>query len=108
MGVIIVGAGDVGFYLAKKLVREKKEVIVLDKNEGKIRRVTDEINCQAMCASGSDPAALKEAGIERAEMIIAVTDSDEVNITACTLAALQSHVPIKVARVRQTSLSSPE
>lgn len=108
MGVIIVGAGDVGFYLAKKLVQEKKEVLVIDKREQKIRRVTDEINCQAICASGSDPAVLEEAGVEKAEMIIAVTDSDEVNITACTLASLQSHVPIKIARVRQESLSSPE
>lgn len=108
MGVIIVGAGDVGFYLAKKLVQEKKDVLILDRKEQKIRRVTDEINCQAVCASGSDPAALKDAGVGKAEMLIAVTDSDEVNITACTLASLQSHVPIKIARVRQESLSSPE
>jgi len=108
MGVIIVGAGDVGFYLAKKLVAEKKDVLVIEKDERKIRRLTDEINCQAITGSGSNPAVLKEAGVEKAEMLIAVTDSDEVNITACTLAGLQSHVPIKIARVRQESFSGPE
>lgn len=108
MGVIIVGAGDVGFYLAKKLVSEKKDVLLIDKDERKVRRVTDEINCQAICGSGSDPALLKEAGIEKAEMLIAVADSDEVNITACTIAGIQSHIPIKIARVRQESFSNPE
>lgn len=108
MGVIIIGAGDVGSYLAKKLVAEKKNVLVIDKEEKKVRRVTDEINCQALCGNGSDPALLREAGIEKAEMLIAVADSDEVNITACTVAGLQSHVPIKIARVRQESFSDPD
>ncbi|MDO8526076.1 MAG: Trk system potassium transporter TrkA [Deltaproteobacteria bacterium] len=108
MGVIIIGAGDVGFYLAKKLVDEKKDVLVIEKDDRKVRRLTDEVNCQAICGSGSNPAVLKEAGVEKAEMFIAVTDSDEVNITACTLAGLQSHVPIKIARVRQESFSNPD
>lgn len=108
MSVIIVGAGDVGFYLAKKLVSEKKDVLVIEKDERKIRRLTDEINCQVIVGSGSNPAVLKEAGIEKTEMLIAVTDSDEANIIACVLAGLQSHVPIKIARIRQESFSGPE
>ncbi|MDP2599764.1 MAG: Trk system potassium transporter TrkA [Deltaproteobacteria bacterium] len=108
MSVIIIGAGDVGLHLAKKLVAEKKDVLVIEKEEKKIRRLTDEINCKAITGSGSNPAVLNEAGVEKAEMLIAVTDSDEVNITACTLASLQSHVPIKIARVRQESFSDPE
>lgn len=108
MGVIIVGAGDVGFSLAKKLVSEKKDVLVIDIDERKVRHVSDDINCQAVLGSGADPALLKEAGIEKAEMIIAVTDSDEVNLIACILAGLQSDIPIKIARVRQESFSDPE
>lgn len=108
MGVIIIGAGDVGFYLAKKLVSEKKEVLVIDKSERKIRRVTDEINCQAICGSGSNPGLLIEAGVEKAEMLIAVTNSDEVNIAACTIGGLQSNIPIKIARVREESFTNPE
>lgn len=108
MGVIIVGAGDVGFSLAKKLVSEKKDVLVIDIDERKVRHVSDDINCQAVLGSGSDPALLKEVGIEKAEMIIAVTDSDEVNLVACTVAGLQSDVPIKIARVRQESFSDPD
>ncbi|MDO8494435.1 MAG: Trk system potassium transporter TrkA [Deltaproteobacteria bacterium] len=108
MSVLIIGAGDVGFYLAKKLVQEKKEVFVIDKNEQKIRRLTDEVNCQAICASGSNPKVLHDAGVDRAEMVIAVTNSDEVNITACMIAGLQTHVPVKIARVRDESYSSPE
>lgn len=108
MSVIIIGAGDVGFYLAKKLVLEKKDVLIIERDERKVRRVTDEINCRAICASGSDPQVLKDAGIEKAEMLVAVTNSDEVNITACLLTSLQTHVPIKIARIRTESFSSPE
>ena len=108
MSIIIVGAGDVGYYLAKKLVAEKKEVLVIEKDDRKVKRLTDEVNCQAITGSGSNPAVLKEAGVEKAEMLIAVTDSDEANITACVLASLQSHVPIKIARVRQESFSNPD
>src|SRR3989338_2028464 len=108
MSVIIIGAGDVGLHLAKRLVAEKKDVLVIEKEEKKIRRLTDEINCKAITGSGSNPAVLNEAWVEKAEMLIAVTDSDEVNITACVLASLQSHVPIKIARVRQESFSDPE
>lgn len=108
MSVIIVGAGDVGFSLAKKLVSEKKDVLVIDIDEKKVRRITDEINCQAINASGSNPKVLFEAGIEKAEMLIAVTNSDEVNLTACTLAGLLTHVPVKIARIRTESFSDPE
>lgn len=108
MSVIIVGAGDVGFYLAKKLVIERKSVLVIDKSDQKVRRVIDEINCHAICGSGSDPSVLREAGIEKAELLIAVTDCDEVNITACIIGGLLSHVPIKIARVRQEGFSNPE
>lgn len=107
MSIIIVGAGDVGFYLAKKLVSEKKDVLVIDLDERKVRRLTDEINCKAVNASGSDPQVLQEAGIEKAEMLIAVTNSDEVNLVACMLASLQTHVPVKIARIRQESFSDP-
>lgn len=108
MSILIIGAGDIGFYLAKKLVQEKKNVFVIEKDERKVRRLTDEVNCQAVAASGSDPRVLYDAGVERAEMLVAVTDSDEVNLTACMLAGLQSHVPIKIARIRTESYVSPE
>lgn len=108
MSIIIVGAGDVGFALAKQLVAEKKDVLLIDRDERKVKRLTDEINCQAIAASGSDPAVLHDAGIEKAEMLIAVTDSDEVNLTTCMLAGLQTHVPVKVARIRQESFADGE
>lgn len=108
MSIIIVGAGDVGFYLAKKLVSEKKEVMVIDKDERRVRRVTDEINCQAVAASGADPKVLSDAGIAKAEMLIAVTNSDEANLIACMLAGLQTHVPVKIARIRAESFSDAD
>ena len=98
MGVIIIGAGDVGFYLAKRLIKEKKDVLVIEKDERKVRRLTDEVNCKAINASGSDPRVLKEAGIEKAEMLIAVTNSDEVNIAACMIAGMLTNVPTKICR----------
>jgi len=107
MSIVIVGAGDVGFSLAEKLSSEKKDVLVIEQDERKVHRLTDEVDCQVITGSGSDPAVLKEADIEHAELFIAVTDCDEVNITSCVLAGLQSAVPVKIARVRHPHLTDP-
>ena len=82
MKVIIVGAGEVGFHIASHLARENKDVVVIDKDSAAIRRVSDNIDVQVVIGSGSSPVVLKEAGIKEAEILLAVTDSDDTNLGA--------------------------
>ena len=100
MKIVIVGAGEVGFYLASHLTLEHKEVVVIDKNADAIRRVSDNLDVQVVQGSGSSPVVLEEAGIRDAEVILAVTDSDEANLVACLVANMLSPSTKKLARVR--------
>jgi trk system potassium uptake protein TrkA len=98
--IIIVGAGEVGFHIASHLTLENKEVVVIDKNADAIRRVSDHLDVQVVQGSGSSPVVLEEAGIRDAEILLAVTDSDEANLVACLVANLLSPSTKKLARVR--------
>jgi len=98
--IIIVGAGEVGFHVASHLTLENKEVVVIDKDPAAIRRVSDSLDVQALEGSGSSPVVLEEAGIQDAEIILAVTDSDEANLVACLVANTLSPTTKKLARVR--------
>ena len=100
MKVIIVGAGEVGFHIASHLALEKKDVVVVDKDVDAIRRVSDNIDVQILNGSGSSPVVLEEAGIKEAEILLAVTDSDETNLVACLVANLISPSTKKLARIR--------
>ena len=83
MKVVIVGAGEVGFHVAGRFAREKKDVVVIDTDPAAVRRVLDSLDVQAIQGSGSSPRVLAEAGVRQAEIMLAVTDSDEVNLVAC-------------------------
>jgi len=98
--IVIVGAGEVGFYIANHLTLENKEVVVIDKNADAIRRVSDHLDVQVVQGSGSSPVVLEEAGIRDAEILLAVTDSDEANLVACLVANVLSPSTKKLARVR--------
>jgi trk system potassium uptake protein TrkA len=98
--VVIVGAGEVGFHIASRLVVENKDVVVIDKNPDALRRVSDNIDVQIVSGSGSSPLILEEAGIKKAEILLAVTDSDETNLTACLVANIISPSTLKLARLR--------
>lgn len=100
MKVVIVGAGEVGYNIASRLALENKNVIVVDSDADAVRRVSENIDVQSLIGSGSSPAVLKEAGIKEAEILLAVTDSDEINLVACLVADIISPATIKLARVR--------
>jgi trk system potassium uptake protein TrkA len=102
LSIIIVGAGEVGFHIASRLSRENRDVVLIEKDENVIRRIADSLDVQIVHGSGSSPSILRKAGIDRSEILIAVTDSDEVNIVACITAESQTHVPTKIARLRDT------
>jgi len=98
--ILIVGAGEVGFHIASHLARENKDVVIIDKDPAAIRHVSDNIDVQVVNGSGSSPVILEEAGIKEAEIILAVTDSDEINLVACLVANLISPSTKKIARIR--------
>jgi len=98
--ILIVGAGEVGFHIASHLARENKDVVVIDKDPAAIRRVSDNIDVQVVNGSGSSPVILKEAGINEAEILLAVTNSDETNLVSCMVASLISPSTKKLARIR--------
>ncbi|MEG0771890.1 Trk system potassium transporter TrkA [Clostridium sp.] len=99
MNIIIIGAGKVGYTLAESLANENKNVIIIDKNAEALEKVED--NLDVMCIKGNGVIAntLLEAGIEEADLLIAVTGSDEVNMVCC-LTAKKLGVTQTVARVR--------
>ena len=103
MRVIICGAGRVGYGLATRLASENNTVTVVDVSAELIRQITTDLDVRGVVGHGSHPEVLKNAGVENADMIIAVTHSDEVNMVACQVAHSLFNVPSKVARVRSQS-----
>lgn len=100
MKIVIVGAGAVGFELARTISRREHDVILVEKTQEKIDRAAEYVDCRFVLGSGVNPELLRELGMADCDLFAAVTDSDEVNIIACQTAhALGAKV--KVARVRQ-------
>lgn len=100
MSIIIIGAGQIGEFIASKLSSENKDVIIIEEDEKKIAEISEELDVKVIHGNGASPYVLKEAGIKNAQMLVAVTDSDEVNLLACMISSLQTSAPVKVARVR--------
>jgi trk system potassium uptake protein len=98
--IVIVGAGEVGYHIANRLALEKKDVVVIDSDPAAVRRVAEDIDVQTVTGSGSSPSVLEEAGIQNAEILLAVTDSDETNLVACLMANMLSPSTKKLARIR--------
>jgi trk/ktr system potassium uptake protein len=103
MKIIIVGAGEVGFHIANRLCAENKNVVVIDKSAASIRRVRERLDVQTIHGSGSNPLVLEEAGIKKADILLAVTDSDETNLVACLFTNFISPDTKKVARIREAA-----
>jgi len=87
MKIIIVGAGEVGYYLAKILAGEKHDIVVIDKNPERLHHVSESLDVMTIDGSGTRIDTLVAAGAARADMVIAVTSFEEVNLTACLLAS---------------------
>ncbi|MEA2059010.1 MAG: Trk system potassium transporter TrkA [Thermodesulfobacteriota bacterium] len=100
MKIIIVGAGEVGYHIASRLASENKDVVIIDKSVDAVTRVSENLDVQTIVASGSSPAVLEKAGIKDAEILLAVTDSDDVNLVACLSANMLSPATKKLARIR--------
>ncbi|MEF2144516.1 MAG: Trk system potassium transporter TrkA [Desulfovibrionaceae bacterium] len=100
MRIIIIGAGEVGFHIAGRLALENKEVVVIDKNAVALKKVSEATDVQTFEGSGCSPRVLEEAGVAGADIVLAVTDSDEINILACVYASKLAGKATLLARVR--------
>ena len=100
MKIIILGAGQVGGTLAENLVGERNDITVIDSDGACLRDLQDRLDIQVVQGVGSHPDVLKKAGAEDADMLIAVTNSDESNMLACQVAFTLFKTPTKIARVR--------
>ncbi|WP_109420378.1 Trk system potassium transporter TrkA [Proteus terrae] len=100
MKIIILGAGQVGGTLAENLVGENNDITVVDTNADRLRQLQDKFDLRVVNGHGSHPRILREAGAEDADMLVAVTNSDETNMIACQVAYTLFNTPNKVARIR--------
>jgi trk system potassium uptake protein TrkA len=97
--IIILGAGEVGYNLAKLLSYEKHDIVVIEPNLERVKRAREKLDIQVFEGTGSSPNDLKEAGVEKADMVVAVSNNDEVNLLACLIAG-KFNVKTKIARVK--------
>lgn len=107
MRIIICGAGRVGFGIASRLAIENNEVTVIDQSKELIRSITEKLDVRGVVGNGAFPDVLVEGGAREADMIIAVTRSDEVNMIACQIAHSLFKVPTKIARIRSAGYLDP-
>jgi len=98
MRILIVGAGAVGFQLAEHLSEEGHDIVLIDQDPERASWAQDQLDIMAVAGNGASLSVLERAGIEKTELLAAVTNSDEVNLVAC-LSASQHNVPVKVARI---------
>ncbi len=100
MNIIILGAGQVGGSLAEHLANEQNEVTLVDLNAERLHELQDRLDIRTLAGHASHPDVLRRAGAEDADMLIAVTSADEINMIACQIAYTVYHTPVKVSRIR--------
>ena len=100
MKIVILGAGQVGGSVAESLASEQNDITVVDLEPQRLRALQDRLDLRTVLGSAAHPSVLAEAGIEDADLLVAVTQSDETNLVACRLAARMFNVPRRIARIR--------
>lgn len=109
MRIVILGAGQVGSTVAESLVSEANDITVVDIEPARLRRLQDRLDLRTVRGNAAHPAVLEQAGARDADLLLAVTQSDETNMVACKLAASLFNIPTKIARIRAADyLSHPE
>lgn len=107
MKILIIGAGAVGFNLARQLSKEGHDISVIEKSSELVKRITEKLDVFVVQGSASSPIVLEEAGIKNADMVLSVTNSDEINMVACTLAHNYG-VKTKIARIRNPEFTDEQ
>ena len=107
MKILIIGAGAVGFSIAKQLSAEGHDISVVDVNPKLIRKISEKLDVSVITGNATSPSVLESAGVEGADMVLAVTTSDEVNIVTCILTSKYGNdKKIKIARIRNSEFTS--
>jgi trk system potassium uptake protein TrkA len=99
MYVIVVGGGKVGYYLAKSLLEEKQEVLIIEQDAQRCQALSDELGVNVMLGDGCEASTMEEAGMGRADVVVAVTGDDEDNLVVCQVAKQKFNVARTVARL---------
>lgn len=99
MFIIVVGGGKLGYYLIKDLINSGQETVLIEKDKKKTDRLSEALGSMVINGDGCDPSVLQEAGIERSDMIVAITGDDEDNLVICQVAKNKFNVPFAIARV---------
>jgi trk system potassium uptake protein TrkA len=100
MRILIAGGGQVGALIARRLIREGNEVTIIDANGERCRQLEAQLDGKVIHGNAARVLTLRGAGVAEAEMLIAVTDTDEINLLACLIAQVESQARVKVARIR--------
>ncbi|MBI4192359.1 MAG: Trk system potassium transporter TrkA [Betaproteobacteria bacterium] len=100
MKILILGAGQVGSSVAESLVSEANDITIVDTDPARLKYLQDRLDLRTVVGNAAHPAVLTEAGANDADMIFAVTRSDETNLVACKLAATLFNTPTRIARIR--------
>ena len=109
MKIVILGAGQVGSSVAENLASEANDITVVDTSAERLRALQDRLDIRTVCGNAAHPAILEQAGLADADLLFAVTQSDETNMVACKLAATMFNCPTRIARIRSADyLSHPE
>ena len=99
MYVVVVGGGNVGYYLTKELLAAGHEVVVIEEEAGRARQIADELGSIVVANDGCEGRYQAEAGMGRADVMAAVTGDDAVNLAACQIAKMRFNVPRSIARI---------
>ena len=108
MKIIILGAGQVGGTLAENLAGEQNDITIVDTDAQRLAELSDRLDIGTVNGKGSYPSVLRQAGAEDADMLIAVTNSDEVNMVACQVAYTLFRTPTKIARIRAANYTAKD
>ena len=103
MNIIICGAGRVGFTIAKQLSEQGHSITVIDQSSEDIQKIDDSLDVKAIVGKATYPSILEKANASEADMIIAVTRNDEINMLICQIAYSLFKTPKKIARIRAVS-----
>ena len=101
MRIIILGAGQVGGTLAEHLAGEDNDITIVDTDGRRLHELEDRLDVRTLRGSGSHPQVLGQAGADDADMLVAVTNSDEINMIACQVGLSLFNIPTRIARVRE-------
>lgn len=99
MKAVIIGGGKVGYYLFKTLIEKHYNVVLVERERALCNKIAEELDGEIICGDGTDPEVLKDADIDRAEVVAAVTGKDEENLVICQMAKINFNVNKTIARI---------